>query len=68
MEPLTVAGLIFPTVHGVRPMFVESLKNLTVPIGRDATFTCVVRHLGGYRVSNITWHDIPVYLYEPWSV
>ncbi|XP_043214360.1 lachesin-like isoform X1 [Amphibalanus amphitrite] len=41
---------LLTAVHAVRPMFVESLKNLTVPIGRDATFTCVVRHLGGYRV------------------
>ncbi|XP_065334189.1 lachesin-like isoform X2 [Cloeon dipterum] len=33
-----------------QPEFAEPILNLTVPLGRDATFTCVVRHLGGYRV------------------
>lgn len=27
------------------------LENVTVAQGRDATFTCVVNNLGGYRVS-----------------
>jgi neurotrimin len=34
-----------------QPEFTEPLENLTVPVGRDATFTCIVRGLGGYRVS-----------------
>lgn len=33
------------------PEFAEPLVNLTVPIGRDATFRCLVQNLGGYRVS-----------------
>lgn len=33
-----------------QPEFAEPLENLTVAIGRDATFTCIVKGLGGYRV------------------
>ncbi|XP_044739889.1 lachesin [Chrysoperla carnea] len=33
-----------------QPEFAEPILNLTVPIGRDATFKCLVTHLGGYRV------------------
>lgn len=33
------------------PDFVFPLENVTVAQGRDATFTCVVNNLGGYRVS-----------------
>ncbi|KAH9638017.1 hypothetical protein HF086_014878 [Spodoptera exigua] len=33
-----------------QPEFAEPLMNLTVPIGRDATFRCLVQNLGGYRV------------------
>ncbi|XP_054087562.1 lachesin [Zeugodacus cucurbitae] len=33
-----------------QPEFVESISNVSVAVGRDATFTCHVRHLGGYRV------------------
>uniref|UniRef100_A0A182FIH1 Ig-like domain-containing protein n=1 Tax=Anopheles albimanus TaxID=7167 RepID=A0A182FIH1_ANOAL len=32
------------------PDFSEPIVNISVAIGRDATFTCHVRHLGGYRV------------------
>lgn len=31
--------------------FSEPIVNISVAVGRDATFTCHVRHLGGYRVS-----------------
>lgn len=34
-----------------QPEFAEPIVNISVAIGRDATFTCHVRHLGGYRVS-----------------
>lgn len=34
-----------------QPEFVAPIANLTVPLGRDALFTCLVEHLGGYRVS-----------------
>ncbi|RVE50525.1 hypothetical protein evm_004854 [Chilo suppressalis] len=33
-----------------QPEFAEPLTNLTVPVGRDATFRCLVQNLGGYRV------------------
>ncbi|VEN55928.1 unnamed protein product [Callosobruchus maculatus] len=32
-----------------QPEFAEPIVNLSVPLGRDATFTCLVHHLGGYR-------------------
>ncbi|XP_076641555.1 lachesin [Halictus rubicundus] len=40
-----------PIVTGLEPDFVYPLENVTVPQGRDATFTCVVNNLGGNRVS-----------------
>ncbi|KAM3967576.1 protein amalgam [Aphomia sociella] len=36
--------------QGFQPKFTEPLTNLTVPLGRDATFKCLVHNLGGYRV------------------
>lgn len=39
------------SVTGLEPDFVYPLENVTIPQGRDATFTCVVNNLGGYRVS-----------------
>ncbi|XP_068626709.1 lachesin-like [Battus philenor] len=33
-----------------QPEFAEPLSNLTIPVGRDATFRCLVQNLGGYRV------------------
>ncbi|KAL2745656.1 lachesin-like isoform X1 [Vespula maculifrons] len=33
-----------------QPEFAGPLTNLTISLGRDATFTCLVKHLGGYRV------------------
>ncbi|KAL5278269.1 hypothetical protein ACFFRR_003110 [Megaselia abdita] len=33
------------------PDFVFPLENVTISQGRDATFTCVVNNLGGYRVA-----------------
>ncbi|KAF5308922.1 hypothetical protein FQR65_LT00004 [Abscondita terminalis] len=33
-----------------QPEFTDPITNLTVPVGRDATFRCFVQHLGGYRV------------------
>ncbi|XP_076676942.1 lachesin isoform X2 [Andrena cerasifolii] len=40
-----------PIVTGLEPDFVYPLENVTIPQGRDATFTCVVNNLGGYRVA-----------------
>ncbi|KAL4702993.1 hypothetical protein ACJJTC_008771 [Scirpophaga incertulas] len=33
-----------------QPEFAEPISNLTIPVGRDATFRCLVQNLGGYRV------------------
>lgn len=38
-------------MSGFEPDFLYPLENVTVAQGRDATFTCVVNNLGGYRVS-----------------
>ncbi|XP_059616919.1 lachesin [Phlebotomus argentipes] len=37
-------------ISSFQPEFVEPIVNISVAVGRDATFTCHVRHLGGYRV------------------
>nr|CAH7765244.1 unnamed protein product [Callosobruchus chinensis] len=37
-------------VSSYQPEFADPIVNLSVPLGRDATFTCLVHHLGGYRV------------------
>jgi hypothetical protein len=39
------------TALGYEPDFIYPLENVTIAQGRDATFTCVVNNLGGYRVS-----------------
>lgn len=39
------------SVIALEPDFVTPLDNVTIAQGRDATFTCVVNNLGGYRVS-----------------
>lgn len=44
---------LFPVCLSVPPKFIGELKNVTVTQGRDATFTCSVTHLGGYKVSPI---------------
>nr|XP_023013080.1 lachesin-like [Leptinotarsa decemlineata] len=41
----------YDVVSAFEPDFLYPLENLTVAQGRDATFTCVVNNLGGYRVS-----------------
>lgn len=43
-----------------QPEFSGPITNLTVPLGRDATFTCLVKHLGGYRVSCMKSAGVPV--------
>ncbi|VVC35762.1 Immunoglobulin subtype,Immunoglobulin-like domain,Immunoglobulin-like fold,Immunoglobulin subtype [Cinara cedri] len=35
---------------GYQPKFTEPIGNITVPVGREAMFTCYVHGLGGYRV------------------
>ena len=36
---------------GSHPRFMGHLQNVTVSLGREATFTCTVKQLGGHRVS-----------------
>ena len=36
---------------GNGPKFIGELRNVTVSMGREATFTCTVTRLGGHRVS-----------------
>ena len=38
-------------VGGPTPVFTLPLQNLTVQVGRNATFTCYVRHIQRYQVS-----------------
>ncbi|XP_014216864.1 lachesin-like [Copidosoma floridanum] len=48
-----LALLIYPRDNlggAFQPEFTKPLSNLTVPLGRDAVFTCHVEHLGGYKV------------------
>ncbi|XP_037042508.1 opioid-binding protein/cell adhesion molecule isoform X2 [Bradysia coprophila] len=49
-------GLVLSNVYAsaFEPDFVFPLENVTIAQGRDATFTCVVNNLGGYRVSGDT--------------
>ena len=34
------------------PEFEEDIRNVTVPAGREAILSCVVRNLGKYKVSS----------------
>lgn len=43
----------FTGCQGYQPKFTEPIGNITVPVGREAMFTCYVNSLGGYRVSRI---------------
>ncbi|KYQ60502.1 Lachesin [Trachymyrmex zeteki] len=50
MSDKSISGF-HKTLTGLEPDFAYPLENVTIPQGRDATFTCVVNNLGGYRVS-----------------
>jgi len=49
---LFVMSLAIPVGAGVgmKPRFVDDMKNITVEVGQDASFTCVVSEIHGYRV------------------
>ncbi|XP_055683927.1 protein amalgam isoform X1 [Lutzomyia longipalpis] len=55
VEILSILSVVILSSFGhagaFEPDFVFPLENVTVAAGRDATFTCVVNNLGGYRVS-----------------
>lgn len=42
---------IFTLIAALEPDFTGPLMNISVAVGRDATFSCGVKFLGGYRVS-----------------
>ncbi|XP_062536788.1 lachesin-like isoform X2 [Armigeres subalbatus] len=48
---ITLVLIVTNVVAAFEPDFVYPLENVTVAKGRDATFTCVVNNLGGYRVA-----------------
>jgi len=45
-----VSSLILPVGAGMKPRFVDDMKNITVELGQDATFVCAVSEIHGYRV------------------
>ncbi len=51
---LSVLVFILGVSSSGSPVITNTLKNLTVPEGKDASFTCSVKNLGGYRVSKHT--------------
>ena len=38
----------------VLPQFWGDLSNVTVPVGREASFTCNIKNLGNYKVSHFS--------------
>ncbi|XP_055586239.1 polymeric immunoglobulin receptor-like isoform X2 [Uranotaenia lowii] len=48
---IALVVVITNAVAAFEPDFVYPLENVTIAKGRDATFTCVVNNLGGYRVA-----------------
>jgi hypothetical protein len=46
-------GSITPsTVTTAEPHFSESIRNVTVPLGREAVLSCVINNLADYKVSS----------------
>lgn len=37
----------------VMPMFINEMTNITVPTGREATFTCIIEDIDGIKVSAV---------------
>ncbi|ODM98518.1 Lachesin [Orchesella cincta] len=50
-------GSTHDRVKGLEPEFDVLLPNLTVKQGSDASFTCIVKHLGDYKVAWIRSED-----------
>lgn len=40
-----------PAGCALEPTFVRPLDNITVPVGREATFTCSINNLLGHKVT-----------------
>ena len=41
------------TTGNVMPMFINEMTNITVPTGREATFTCIIEDIDGIKVSAV---------------
>ncbi|KAL7030265.1 hypothetical protein ACKWTF_006596 [Chironomus riparius] len=50
LSRIVLFAVIFQKALMFQPEFADPIVNISVAIGRDATFTCHVKHLGGYRV------------------
>lgn len=46
-----------------QPEFAEPLENLTIAIGRDATFLCSVRGLGKFTNINKPSYSLTIHMY-----
>ena len=50
---MTMMQKINTDVPDLVPNFTLGLKNMSVPVTRDVTFTCHVRNIGQFRVRHI---------------
>ncbi|XP_023341856.1 lachesin isoform X2 [Eurytemora carolleeae] len=50
LTPLLLFLVFITKGEGMKPRFVDEIRNITVEVGRDATFTCTVSDIHGYRV------------------
>eukprot|EP00088_Acartia_fossae_P055422 TRINITY_DN64286_c0_g1_i1.p1 TRINITY_DN64286_c0_g1~~TRINITY_DN64286_c0_g1_i1.p1 ORF type:complete len:440 (-),score=54.36 TRINITY_DN64286_c0_g1_i1:68-1387(-) len=49
LDLLLILISIFPG-EGMKPRFIDEMRNITVEVGRDVTFTCTVSDIHGYRI------------------
>ncbi|CAL8139264.1 unnamed protein product [Orchesella dallaii] len=54
---LLVPGSTHDRAKGLEPEFDVQLPNLTIKQGSDASFTCIVKHLGEYKVAWLRSED-----------
>ncbi|XKL60147.1 hypothetical protein PGB90_001163 [Kerria lacca] len=54
-------------VLGNEPEFIQPIANQTIPLGRDAMFTCCVKNLKGYRIGYLDVVIPPDIIYEETS-
>lgn len=48
---MTLGNLDYEAATGLSPEFLGTISNMTISQGRDASFACSVRNLGGYKVN-----------------
>ena len=51
-------SFILPVGAGMKPRFVDGMKNITVEMGQDATFVCVVSEIHVSIMKEIWWITI----------